>query len=236
MSMKTSFLTRAFALVVIPLLLAFPLIAASDDIQTITVSGEAKVSQVPDRFHFTVTLEEKGLYVSKLNKAISSKSERIVKQLLESEIKEEDIQSLHVQLNPWYEYTNNQREHKGFVLTRQIRVNVKEVEKFDFLIDMLIKAGASGIDGFRYSLSQPRMSYLDALDLAVTDARFRAEKLAYSVDAQVGKVISIRELGSRGDYAPVREKAMLMADSHGGYMPGQIDITAYVEVIFELKN
>ncbi len=217
------------------LLLLSPFIASADEKQTIMVSGEARVTQTPDRFHFTVSLQEKGLHVSKLNKSISHKSELIVKKLLDSEIKEEDIQALNVQLNPWYEYINNQRVHKGFVLTRQIKIKVKEVEKFDYLIDAVIKAGATGIDGFHYSLAQPRMSYLDALDLAVVDARLRAERLAYSVDAKVGKVISISERGASRSPAPMREKSLAMAESSGGFMPGQVDVTAYVEVVFELQ-
>lgn len=207
---------------------------AQEFTRTIAVAGEGRVSKTPDLFHFSVSISEQGLHVSKLNQSVSKKSQRIVKLLLDHEIPEKDIQALHVQLNPWYEYQNNNRVQKGFQLSRIINVKVRQVAKFDLLIDMVLKTGANGVDGFRYSLSQPRASYLDALDLAIVDAQFRAERMAASMQSKVGKVISIRESGVSHEPVPRMEKAMAFADSPGGYMPGEVDVTANVEVVFEL--
>lgn len=209
---------------------------AQEFTRTIAVAGEGRVSKTPDLFHFSVSVSEQGLHVSKLNQSVSKKSQRIVKLLLEHDIPEKDIQALHVQLNPWYEYQNNSRTQKGFQLSRMINVKVRQVTKFDKLIDMVLKTGANGVDGFRYSLSQPRASYLDALDLAIVDAQFRAERLASSMQSKVGRVISIRESGVSHEPVPRMEKAMAFSDSPGGYMPGEVDVTAHVEVVFELVN
>ena len=202
--------------------------------RTIAVAGEGRVSKTPDLFHFSVAVAEQGLHVSKLNQSVSKTSKRIVTLLLEQGIPEKDIQALHVQLEPWYEYQNNRRTQKGFRLSRTINVKVRQVAKFDKLIDRVLKTGASGVDGFRYSLSQPRSSYLDALDLAVVDAKFRAERLASSMQSQVGKVISIRESGVSHEPMPRMEKTMAFSDSVGGYVPGEVDVTAHVDVVFEL--
>lgn len=216
-------------------LLSLSIAAKAYTVNTIAVVGEAKVSQIPDRFHFTLSIEEKGLHVSKLNKALSQKGERLVKTLLKNGVEEKNIQSLHIQINPWYEYVNNRRENKGFRLFRQINVSFKQLDKFDFLIDQLVKNGATGIDGFSYSVAQPQQGYLQAIDLAMNNASLRAERMAQNVGATVGKAVSIKEHGATHQFQPRQEKAMAFADAQGGFMPGEIDISARVEVVYELK-
>ncbi len=213
----------------------FSLSAYADALRTITVVGEGKVSQVPDRFHFTLSIEEKGLHVSKLNKSLSQKGERLVKTLLKNGVEEKDIQALHIQINPWYEYVNNRRENKGFRLYRQINVSFKHLDKFDMLIDQLVKNGATGIDGFSYSVAQPQLGYLQAVDLAMNNAMLRAERMAQNVGAKVGKAMRVKESHASHDFQPRLEKSMAFADSSGGYMPGEIDISAQVEMVFELQ-
>lgn len=226
-------LANSFALGL--MLICVALNSDADPLKTITVIGEGFVSQQPDKFHFNLSIEEKGLHVSKLNKALSQKTEYLVKVLLESGVEEKNIQSLHIQINPWYEYINNQREHKGFRLYRQIKVSFDQLNKFDYLIDRLVKGGATGIDGFSYSVSQPQLGYLQAIDLAMTNASLRAERIAQNVGAKIGRAVSVKELGSAPSFSPVMEKNRVMADNVGGFMPGEVDLHAQVEVIFELE-
>ncbi|MCY7293916.1 SIMPL domain-containing protein [Alteromonas sp. a30] len=225
--------TQQISLSLMVLCIAF--VSYAEPLKTITVIGEAYVSQQPDRFHFNLSIEEKGLHVSKLNKALSQKTEHLVKVLLESGVEEKHIQSLHIQIMPWYEYVNNQRENKGFRLYRQIKVSFDELDKFDYLIDRLVKGGATGIDGFNYSVSQPQLGYLQAVDLAMTNAALRAERIAQNVGAKIGQAVSVKELGSAQSFAPRLEKSMAVADSAGGFMPGEVDLHARVEVVFELE-
>lgn len=224
-------------IVLLTVVSAWPTMANAQQVtRTLAVAGEGRVSKTPDLFHFSVAVAEQGLHVSKLNQSVSKTSKRIITLLLEQGIPEKDIQALHVQLEPWYEYQNNRRTQKGFQLNRTIKVKVRQVAKFDQLIDKVLKAGANTVDGFRYSLSQQRSSYLDALDLAIVDAKLRAERLASSMQSQVGKVISIRERGVSHEPMPRMEKTMAFSDSVGTYVPGQVDVTAHVDVVFELVS
>lgn len=203
-------------------------------IKQISVFGQGRVSVEPDLFKFTISVEEKGKVVTKLNQVIVAKSEKIVKQLVKSGVDLKDIQSMHVQLRPLIEYVNNSRVQDGFVLTRQIKVSVKNIAKFDTLIDNIIRAGATSIDNFHYQVSQPRLSYLNALDLAVVDAQMRAERMAASMDVKIGKVLKVKELNSSRvqTYGVMSMEASRSSDS---YVPGVMDIGAEVEVIFQLQ-
>lgn len=200
----------------------------------IRVNGQASVASVPDMFRFSVYLEEQGELVSKLNGLVSKKSKQIVKLLLKEGVAERDIQSMRVQLSPWFEHRQSPRVQKGFVLSRQIKITMRNIDKYDDLIDGLLRLGASRIEGFSYVIEDPEKYYLKSLELALADAKVRATTMAKAMDLKVGEVLSIQE-GAGYTPMPRGRESMLMADS-GGYLPGQISTSAQVSVVFALDK
>ena len=200
----------------------------------IQVSGQADVASVPDMFHFDVYLEEKGELLTKLNSVVSDKSQQVVESLLKLGVEQKDIQSMRVQLSPWYEHTQSVRLQKGFELSRQIKITLRNMDNYDQIIDGVLRIGASRIDGFNYGLENPQPDYLKALELALTDAKHTASQMAKTMGVNVGKVLSMQE---GGGYSPMprAKQSLMMADS-GGYMPGQVSTSAQVVVVFELVN
>jgi uncharacterized protein len=199
----------------------------------IRVNGQASVYSTPDLFQFSVYIEEQGELVSKLNAGVRAKSQSIVDLLLKSGVEEKDIQSMRVDLNPWFEHLQSQRIQKGFILSRQVAVTLRSMEKYDQIIDGLLRLGANRIEGFNYVVKDPEQDYLKALELALTDAKLRADKIAAAVGVKVGEVISVQE-GSGYAPMPRARESMMMADS-GGYLPGQVSTNAQVSVVYSLN-
>lgn len=199
----------------------------------IRVSGQASIYSTPDLFQFSVYIEEQGELVSKLNAGVRAKSQSIVDLLLKSGVDEKDIQSMRVDLNPWFEQVQSQRLQKGFVLSRQVAVTLRNMDKYDQIIDGLLRLGANRIEGFNYVVKDPEQDYLKALELALADARHRADIIAASVGVKVGEVISVQE-GSGYSPIPRARESMMMADS-GGYLPGQVSTNAQVSVVYSLN-
>jgi uncharacterized protein YggE len=204
------------------------------EIRHLQVRGQASVASVPDMFHFDVYLEERGELLSKLNNVVSHKSAQIVKSLLDLGIEKRDIQSMRVQLSPWYEHKQSVRQQKGFVLSRQIKITMRDMGKYDLIIDGLLRIGATRIEGFNYALENPQGDYLKALELALGDAKTTASKMAKAMNLKVGKVLSMQE-GSGYSPMPHARESLMKADS-GGYMPGRISTNAQVTILFELVN
>jgi uncharacterized protein len=201
--------------------------------RVIRVNGQASVYSTPDLFQFSVYIEEQGELVSKLNAGVRAKSQSIVDLLLKSGVEEKDIQSMRVDLNPWFEHLQSQRIQKGFILSRQVAVTLRSMEKYDQIIDGLLRLGANRIEGFNYVVKDPEQDYLKALELALTDAKLRADKIAAAVGVKVGEVISVQE-GSGYAPMPRARESMMMADS-GGYLPGQVSTNAQVSVVYSLN-
>lgn len=202
--------------------------------QQIRVTGQASVSKVPDVFRFSLYIEEKGPVISKLNDSLTDKTGRIIHSLKEQGIEEKDIASMQVQLQPWYEHRNNMSEQKGFVLSRTVHITLRALQLYDKVLDSVFKLGATRMDGFEYGFENPQKLYLSALELAVEDARVRAEKLAAAAGVKIGKVAAINEVSQYRPVPMMAESRMrLQSDAS---MPGQQAIDARVEVQFELMN
>ncbi|KXI29042.1 SIMPL domain-containing protein [Paraglaciecola hydrolytica] len=201
----------------------------------ITVNGLGSVQSVPDRFNFTVVVEERGESASELNKRVSDKTKQVVSLLTELKVEPKNIQSLQVQFNPWIEYNDNTQEQKGFILSRQIQISLDDLTLYDQAIDSVLQLKINRIEGFSYSNSKGAAHYQDAIKYALLDAQTRASHMAETLGLKLGKAISISEQ-SQGQ--PVmREKiystrARMASDS----MPGQMDTEAQVAVVFELLN
>lgn len=202
--------------------------------KTLQVSGQGLVAAAPDAYTLTMVIEERGEVVSKLNELANSKLNAVVSFLLSQGIDEQHIQSMSVNLTPWYEHTANGRENKGFVLTRQVRVTSNQLQNYDRVLDGAIKRGINRIDQFEFINSNPEKVYREALIAAVEDAKERASLIAKQMGVTIAGVISISEtMGYSQPPIGVRMRVMQEADMS---LPGQTDTAAAVNVTFSIEN
>ncbi|WP_339769109.1 SIMPL domain-containing protein [uncultured Paraglaciecola sp.] len=205
---------------------------SAEQVHQINVSGQANVASVPDLFEFSVYVEEQGEKVQNLNRVVTDKTQTIVSSVLAFGVDKKDIQSMRVQLNPWYENINNQRVQNGFRLSREIKFTLRDIELYDQVIDAVLSTGVSRIDGFNYVVEDAQPQYLAALELALKDAKLRASRMAATLGATLGKVISISE---NSGYSPMpRAREVMMMSKSSDSLPGQINTGAQVNVVFEL--
>lgn len=204
-------------------------------VRQIAVNGVGSVTSVPDRFHFTVVIEERGAEASKLNAVVNEKTASVVEQLLALGVPEKNIQSLQVQFNPWIEYLEQREIQKGFILVRQIQVTLEQLSQYDEAIDKMLTLKVTRIQGFNYSNSQAHEHYQAAIEHALLDAQMRAEKMAKVLGLTLGKALNITEQSQ--SLAPTELKVMAMRSRvSSDSMPGEMDTSANVSVVFELEK
>jgi len=202
--------------------------------RTISVRGSANIVVTPDLFRFSVYVEEKGELVSKLNAGVSEKTQQVIRLLKKHKVANGDIQSMHVQLNPWYERHQNGSRQKGFILSRQINITLRTLGDYSKLLDGVLKVGVTRIDGFSYELDDKSQVYMQALQQATENAKTRAQTLVKPLNVNVGAVRSIQEVNSHAP-TPVYAKSM-MAERMDMDLPGEIGIRSDVEVVFYLED
>jgi uncharacterized protein YggE len=200
----------------------------------IEVSGVGNILSVPDRFSFSLSIEQKGRVASELNKAIVEKTNSVVQALIKVGVDKKAVQSLQVQFNPWVEYIDNKREQKGFILTRQVTVTLKTLTQYEQSIDAVLSLGVSQINEFSFTTSQADENYQGALKHALLNAKQRATDMANVLVLKLAGVISISEQ-STGDGAPIA-MGMRQLQASESYQPGEMTTQARVKVIFALKE
>ena len=237
---------KSVALLITALLMSTPVVpvyaqtnmaghtAAQVPVPQIHVNGTGSAAIVPDTFTVTFILEQKGESLTKMNTQMQHDMRQLSDFLLDQGVAEKHIQSMQIQLNPWYQSTSQGREEKGFVLSREVTVVHGNLNQYDALIDGALKRGVTRISRFELTAAGQDKAYQQALINAVNDAKSRARLLAGELGVTVGQVQSLSE-GHRGAITMESRAKMMMADSAAGAMPGQQYIEANVSVTFALQ-
>lgn len=202
--------------------------------RSISVQGSATILVVPNQLEFTVSVEQRGLDTKLLQQDVQKKIADIVYLLQQSGIKDRNIQSMAMSLQPHYEYADGKRTQTDFILARTIFVKHNDFTVYSTLMQALIKAGATTISPAQLTHSNPKQHYLDALKLAVEDAKKRAITMLEPVQASLGDVLSINEQ-SRQQPVAYRAKSMAMMESSTVDLPGEKGIEARVGVTFLVR-
>ena len=117
----------------------------------------------------------------------------------------------------------------------QLTIKVREIPKLADVIDRVVAAGASDINGIEFIVSAPSPALDAARTEAVADARRKAEIYAKAADVKLGRVIALSENGA------MPEPMMMMAEARVGrsspaVMPGEKTLRLTVTVTYELAN
>ncbi len=151
------------------------------------------------------------------------------------EVAFEDIQTSTFSLYAQRDYDNREQpEVVGYWANNSVRVIIRDLDGAGRVLQAAIDAGANTVNGLSFTVSNADALRQQARTLAVADARSKAETLAEAAGARLGDVKSIRE---QSGSIPVFARAEFEADSGVAVPiePGELSVTAQVEVVFELR-
>lgn len=207
---------------------------------TIIVIGRGEASGRPDEAHLNVGVD---IFAESVQDATAQNDEAIqsiLAALSEQQIAEEDIQTSNY--NVWAEqrYGENGPEGiAGYRVSNQVNVTVRDIERVGDVLTAVIDAGANSIYGIYFSVADPAALEADAREIAIEDARRRAESLAALSGVTLGEVVGVSEvIGSGavpmwgmggGAYGPAMAEAGATSIS-----PGQLDYQVQVQVTFAI--
>jgi uncharacterized protein YggE len=212
----------------------------------ITVSGHSRKTAVPDTAFVSmgiVTREKTSRdAVTKNAKAAQS----IMNAIEALGIDKKDIQTQNYSLEPWVSYTNRGKPKRlGYTVQNTVRVTVRDIKKVSDVADGGTKAGANSVQGVEFGLDDNEKINREALAAAVENARGKAEAVAKTLGARVGKPLSITDSPSE-DYDPYAHNYAYSArrfKMNSIYSvettpisPGQIEVTQNVQVTFAVEK
>jgi len=203
---------------------------------TVTASGAGTTQAAPDtaEMSFGVTTMSPNAK-SALDEA-SKSAEQIASAVKKQGIAGEDIQTQDVSVYPQTVEQGGKQVITGYQASLSVRVKVRDISKLGEIISAANAAGANNVSGPTFTIDDPAPARAKAIDEAVADARKGAEAMAKAAGKSVGEVLSMSSSDVRLVPGPMYGTAdMAGAAKSVPIEPGQLDITASVVVVFELK-
>jgi len=205
-------------------------------VPTINVSGEGKVKVAPDQAQISISLESKGTRAEDVKKENNKKMDAILKFIKKSNIAKEDFQTQRVSLNPNYDYV---KKKYNYVATQSVQILLKDLGKYDELMEGLVDEGINKIDNVEFKSSKMKELQSEARKLAIKEAKIKGEDFVSVLGQKVGKAILISDNSQNFNPRPVMYamKSMALDESapRETLAIGEIEITANVSVSFILE-
>ncbi|HEY2989712.1 MAG TPA: SIMPL domain-containing protein, partial [Candidatus Binatia bacterium] len=164
-------------------------------VPSVTVTGEGLVAVEPDLAEIeigVVTEAKVAPQASKENAAKLAKVIAEVKKLLGSG---DEIKTIGYSLSPSYRYPKEggKPELTGYTATNIVRVRTGGLDGVGKLIDVATQAGANNIQRLVFTLKNEDAAKREALRIATTKAKSKAEEIARALGLKVVRVLSVTE-------------------------------------------
>jgi uncharacterized protein len=199
------------------------------------VSGTGSIKLEPDTAYLQlgIVTEHEQAQESQTRNAEISKN--VIQALEALGIEKKDIRTMHYGIQPMYKYQeNSQPELIGYQTTQNLNITIRNLEALGSALDDAVKAGANRVNQISFGVNDTQEAQMQALELAVKDARKRAE-VALNADGET--VLKMTQLSvSSGSYPPPvpaygRDMGKV-ENSAPELMPGQTDISVTVQAVF----
>jgi hypothetical protein len=172
--------------------------------RTITVSATGTAEAEPDQARITsgVTTEAQTAHG-----ALATNSEtmtKIIADLKAKGIDPKDIQTASFNVEPVLDYSKDGQTPKlrGYRVSNQVMVIVRELDKLGEMLDDVVSAGANQVQGLSFEVTKEDKLKDEARKEAVANALRRAKLLAAAAGAEVGDVLQISEETTSSGPAP----------------------------------
>jgi len=214
---------------------------SEQQIYTITISGEGKVTAIPDIAQISLGIQTEKWKVVDAQKENAEKMNKIIKDLKDMNIDDKDIKTTNYSIYPRYDWNEGVQILRGYQVSQDVMVKVRDLEKVGDILDTAASSGANQIGGLNFTIDEPEDLRQQAREEALVNAKEKAEALAKVAGAKLGKLVSFNESSSgyaTPYYADYAMEAKTMGMGGGGGMPevepGSQEIIINVTVTYEV--
>ena len=219
----------------------------------ITVRGSAEIRVVPDEVVLTAGIESFHLDLEDSKVENDRLTTAVIEAAKSNGVAAEHIRTDYLNVEPRFDdrYDKNQ-ELLGYVVRRSVALTLRDVSRFEDLLSAVLEAGANYVHGVDFRTTELRKHRDEARARAIEAAKEKAEDLAGQLGQSIGKPISIDEgyagwFSSYGSWWGGRWSGGAMQNviqnapssspqTEGPTAPGQISVSATINVTFELVD
>lgn len=212
----------------------------AEQLRTIGVSGQGEVRAEPDRATVTLGVESRKPKLEDARAAVAKTVDGVLKLTRDLKIDPKLVRSTRVNVQPEYNWNAsnaNERTLIGYYVSRQVEVELHDLEKLGQLLERSTDLGVNQLGDPRLDSSKRQDLVREALAKAVVDARQNAEVIAKAAGAKLG---TARTINANTEYSqppvPMVRAMAMEAKAAGGapYQSGEMTFNATVNVQYDL--
>ncbi|MEO0229797.1 MAG: SIMPL domain-containing protein [candidate division WOR-3 bacterium] len=209
---------------------------AIDTTRTISVTGIGEIVVKPDICLISAGVLEEDTDAARVTEKLAQKMQQVIKTLQNSGVKKENIKTTGLQLYPVYDYDSKGKQIlRGYRAQENISVKC-DVKDAGNILKSIVNAGINTINNIQFDFSKRDSLEFVAIELAMKDARLKAERSIISTPYKISgiKSINIQSESTAIPYARTA-KATLEVTSEVPVEEGEIKIRTSVFVVFTFQ-
>ncbi len=227
-SVSTSFLFSIFMVSAVADANAEQAIAPSEQLnRVVSVQGSGGVDAQADQGLLTIQVVARDTNMQVAKQQIDKQSQQLTEYLLKQKIKRADISNAITRIR--HEFKTAEQQLPTFVAEREIKILFRNMNDYPEFLEYAVSQGNLEIQPIALMHANAQQLYNQALQLALENAKAKAEILAKQSQAKLGKVIVVREQSQ----APRPMAAMTMRADYAVEI-GTQSVNAEVSVEFQL--
>jgi len=220
--------------------------------RSFTVSGEGKITAIPDVAQFTFSIiTEGGKDIAKLQKENTEKGNKIIGFIKSQGVEDKDIKTQNYNLEPRYQYFNCYQpmdgkskscpppEIVGYTIRQTVSIKVRDFAKIGDILAGVVENGANFVSQLSFEIDDIDKIKNQAREEAIKKAKEKAENIAKAGNFRLGKLLSIEEEGFAP--TPYYLKNMELSPMDAGGLPsptiepGSQEVTVNIVLKYEIK-
>lgn len=223
---------------IVVVLFAYPLSAQSvDTTRTISVNGIGEITVTPDICIISAGVISEGSEPEMVMNDLSLRMNKVLKALEFYGVKKQNIKTTSMQLFPIYDYDKSGNQYlKGY--RAQSNINVRcEVKDAGKILATIVNTGVNNINSINFDYSKRDSLELAAIELAVKDARTKAEKALSGTGYRITgiKSINIQSETPVLPYTRTTAKATMEMMTEVPIEEGEMKVRTNVFIIFSFQ-
>ncbi len=213
-----------------------------NDKHTINISAEGKVTATPDLLTISISVVSKGSTAQAAQSGVTTKNANIETFVRTQGIADKDITTSDYSVYPNYNYDNGKNTIVDYSAGQTLTIKVRDTKNVSAILDGVTQHGADQITGVNYSFADIDSVKEQAREVALQNAKDKAEKLANAAGVKLGRLVSFTENSDTSVVPPIMYDKAAMGGLGGSGAapvpqidPGTQDINAQISVTYEIK-
>lgn len=211
--------------------------ASTDNIPTVSVTGSASVSMLPDMLSFTVTASRTAETTEEARSTVSMMINSAV-EILQNEyaVDDDDIVTAYVSVSPEYSWKDGESILLGQRAVQSVDVTLHDIDAAGKVFQSLSSIDGIGISSITADKENKSLETMKARSFAVQDAHDKAAVYANAAGYVLGDLVSLSDDTVSAIQYANRMYAMEAASASDtmSYYVGDISISDSVTAVYEL--